>query len=307
MHGAGHWVAFSSWHVGATIYLPQVRDRLDPADIWSIVERERIDFLLIIGDAFARPLLDELDRRPYDVSSLTVVLSGGVVLSRSIKDALLERIPGAIILDGLGASESGRMLLNISSGEAGPAGRFASTGPACVLSDALDRELPPGDPEIGWLAKRGRLALGYLGSPELTARTYPIVGGVRHVVPGDRASRLDDGSIEIHGRDAVTINSGGEKIFVEEVESALRNHPGVFDCVVAGRASERWGTEVVAIIEPRPGTVLDPDELKAVAARHLARFKLPKAFVFVDRIQRSPSGKADYRWARSVAQAGGER
>jgi fatty-acyl-CoA synthase len=170
-----------------------------------------------------------------------------------------------------------------------------------VLSSDLMRELPAGDPEIGWLAKSGRLALGYLGDPDKTARTYPVVDGVRYAVPGDRARLRADGMLELHGRDSATINSGGEKIFAEEVEAAIKAHHSVYDCVVAGRPSERWGNEVVAIIRLRDGHEADEDGLLAEAERHVARYKLPKAFVFVDEIVRSPSGKADYRWATSVA------
>jgi fatty-acyl-CoA synthase len=172
-----------------------------------------------------------------------------------------------------------------------------------VLSADLHRVLAPGDEELGWLAKSGRLALGYLGDAEKTARTYPVVDGVRYAVPGDRARWRGDGTIELHGRDSVTINSGGEKIFAEEVELAVKAHPGVYDCVVAGRPSERWGSEVVAIVRRREGADVTPDSLLAVAADHIARYKLPKGIVFVDEIVRSPSGKADYRWARQVAAA----
>jgi fatty-acyl-CoA synthase len=143
--------------------------------------------------------------------------------------------------------------------------------------------------------------LGYLGDAEKTARTFPLIEGVRWSVPGDRARYRPDGSIEVLGRDSVTINSGGEKIFAEEVEHALKQHPAVYDCVVAGRPSERWGQEVVAVVQLREGCNATPAELAAEAAAHLARYKLPKAYVYSDRIQRSPSGKADYRWAKEQA------
>jgi len=304
MHGAGHWVSFSTWHAGGTVYVQSVPERLDPADVWSIVERDRIDFLLIVGDSFARPLVDELDRTAYDVSSLAVVLSGGATLSVGLKRDLLDRIPGVMILDGLGSSESGGLLLDISTAGSATSGRFPAGDNVHVISEDLTRELPPGDPELGWLAKSGGLALGYLHDAAKTARTYPVIDGRRYVIPGDRARRLADGSIELHGRDSVTINSGGEKIFAEEVESAVKAHPAVYDCVVAGRPSERWGSEVVAVVQLRDGESVGIDELRTEAARHIARYKLPKDWVFVPRVARSPSGKADYRWARSVAETG---
>ncbi len=241
MHGAGHWVGFSTWHAGGVIYLPASPDRLDPADVWRTVERERIDFLLIVGDAFARPLIDELDRHDYDVSSLTVVLSGGAPLSDSLKSELCSRLPGVMILDGLGSSESGGLLTRISTGESATGGEFPPASGVVVLDETLERLVVPGDDQLGWLAKTGDLALGYLGDPDKTARTYPVIDGIRYVVPGDRARLLADGTIEVHGRDAATINSGGEKIFAEDVERALRSHPAVYDVVVAGRPSARWG------------------------------------------------------------------
>jgi fatty-acyl-CoA synthase len=304
MHGAGQWVAFSTWNAGGTVYLQSSPDRFDAADVWDIVERRGIDFLLIVGDAVARPLLDELMTGQHDPSSLSVVLSGGAPLSSSIKDELLRHLPGVIVIDGLGASESGGLGSSISGGPGSPAGRFPTVPGACVLAADLTRVLPPGDPELGWLAKSGGLALGYLGDESRSRRTFPTIDGVRYVVPGDRARLLADGAIELHGRDSVTINSGGEKIFVEEVEMALRTHPQVYDCVVAGRPSERWGQEVVAVVQLRPGASSVASDLRDAASRHIARYKLPKAFVFVDRIERSPSGKADYRWARTVAEAG---
>jgi 3-oxocholest-4-en-26-oate---CoA ligase len=301
MHGAGHWVALLVWLGGGTVVLSSVPEHLDPADVWGLVERERIEFMLIVGDAFARPLLDELDRYTYDVSSLNVILSGGAALSVGAKQELLAHMPTVMIVDGLGSSEAGGQLSHVSTGSDAATGSFPLRPGNHVLSADLTRVLTPGDDEVGWLAKSGRLALGYLGDAAKTARTYPVIDGVRFAVPGDRARWRADSSIELHGRDAVTINSGGEKIFAEEVELAIRAHPGVYDCVVAGRPSERWGNEVVAIVRLRRGADSTPAELIDAAAEHIARYKLPKEIVFVDEIVRSPSGKADYRWARQVA------
>ncbi len=306
MHGAGHWVSFSTWHTGGVVYVQSVPERFDPADIWGMVERHVIDFLLIVGDAFARPLLDALVEDDYDLSSLSVLLSGGAPLSPTLKHELFERLPGVMLIDGLGSSESGGMLVTVATGVVadGSHQRFPAVPNTHVLDASVQRELAPGDPEIGWLAKSGALALGYLGDPVKTRTTYPIIDGRRYVIPGDRARRLADGRIEMYGRDSVTINSGGEKIFAEEVESALRNDPAVYDCVVAGRPSDRWGHEVVAIVQLRPGRATTLEALRDAAAAHIARFKLPKAVVFVDRVRRSPSGKADYRWAKLIAETG---
>ncbi|HWC68817.1 MAG TPA: acyl-CoA synthetase [Acidimicrobiales bacterium] len=305
MHGAGHWMSLRTWNLGGTVVIQDEPRHLDPADIWRTVERERVNFLLIVGDAFARPLVDELAAREYDLSSLTVLLSGGAPLSARLKDALLARLPALMIVDGLGSSEAGGQVSHVSTGGGATTGIFAMEPGNHVLSADLSRPLAPGEGELGWLAKSGRLALGYLGDPEKTARTYPVIGGVRYVVPGDRARLRADGTMELHGRDSVTINSGGEKIFAEEVEAAVTAHDAVYDCVVAARPSERWGQEVVAIVHLRPGCDVDEAALLAEAERHVARYKLPKAFVFVDRVARSPAGKADYRWAAAVAAGGG--
>ena len=308
MHGAGHWIAFRTWLGGGTVFVSSVPERLDPDDVWSVIERERLDFLLIVGDAFARPLLDELDRSACDrdLSALSVILSGGAALSAPLKQEFLAHIPTLMVIDGLGSSEAGGQVSHVSAGGTASTGTFEMAPGNVVLSSNLDAVLAPGSDDIGWLAKTGRLALGYLGDPDKTARTYPVIDGIRYAVPGDRARLLEDeagglGIVELHGRDSVTINSGGEKIFAEEVEAAIKAHPSIYDCVVAGRPSERWGSEVVAVVRIRPDHSATDVELLAEAEQHIARYKLPKAIVRVDEIVRSPSGKADYRWARSVA------
>lgn len=301
MHGAGHWIAFRTWNSGGTVYVQSHPEKLDPVDVWGLIQREQLNFLLIVGDAFGRPLLDELERNPYDLGCLTVLLSGGAPLSANLKEEFLRHLPTLMIVDGLGSSEAGGQLSHVSAGSGATTGTFPISPGNHVLSDDLTRELAAGDPEVGWLAKSGSLALGYLGDAAKTARTYPVVAGVRYAVPGDRARLREDGIIELHGRDSVTINSGGEKIFAEEVEAAVKAHPGVYDCVVAGRPSERWGNEVVAIVRLREGHTVTEDDLRVEAERHVARYKVPKQFVFVAEIVRSPAGKADYRWAKQMA------
>jgi fatty-acyl-CoA synthase len=301
MHGAGHWVSFSTWNAGGTVVVPSIPERLDPVDIWSTIERESIDFVLIVGDAFARPLVDELNRNKYDLSSLTVLLSGGAPLSTHLKTDLLAHLPHLLIIDGLGSSEAGGQLSHISTSGGASTGSFPLSPNNHILSEDLDAVLAPGHDGLGWLAKSGRLALGYLGDLEKTQRTYPVIDGVRYVIPGDRARLTSDNMVELRGRDSVTINSGGEKIFAEEVEMAIKPHPAVFDCVVTGRPSERWGNEVVAIVQLRPEMLATDDELRDEAAKHIARYKIPKVFRYVDEVLRSPSGKADYRWAATVA------
>lgn len=301
MHGAGHWIAMRTWLSGGTIIVQSSPDRLDPEDIWGLIEKEKANFLLIVGDAFARPLLDGLSARQYDLSTLLSILSGGAPLSAHLKVEFLQHMPWLMMIDGLGSSEAGGQLSQVSAGDSASTGTFPLAPQNHILSEDLTEVLEPGHEELGWLAKSGRLALGYLGDEAKTKKTYPVVNGVRYVIPGDRARLTSDLMIELHGRDSVTINSGGEKIFAEEVEAAVKAHPSVYDCVVAGRPSERWGNEVVAVVRIKEGFTPDEESLLKEAENHIARYKLPKKFVFVSEILRSPAGKADYRWAKQIA------
>jgi fatty-acyl-CoA synthase len=231
MHGAAHWNAISTWTSGGTVVLQDHPEHLDARDILRTIERERVGALNIVGDAFARPLLEELRTGKYDPSSLRHVVSGGAVLSSSIKRELTELLPRLTIVDIVGSSESGRQ----GVGTGTTTGTFEASSTAAVLSEDRTRELEPGEPELGWLAQTGRMPRGYLGDRDKTERTFPTIGGTRYVVAGDRARILPDGRIELLGRDSVTINSGGEKIFAEEVELALKHHPAVYDALVVGR------------------------------------------------------------------------
>jgi len=302
MHAA-HWAAFDAMHAGNCVVLQDQTRHLDVRSILSTVERERVHMFQIIGDAFARPLIDELRARTYDLSGLRSVASGGAILSASVKQQLIELLPdGVTIVDTVGSSETGRQGAQVSSRERGAAtGTFRPNPGACVLDAERTRVLAPGETEIGWFAQCGRVPLGYLGDRAKTERTFPMIAGTRYSIPGDRARLKDDGAIEVLGRDSVTINTGGEKVFAEEVEAALKRHPSVYDAVVCGRPSERWGQEVVAIVQLRDGMEADEVGMRAVCAEQLARYKIPKAFLYRERIERSPVGKPDYRWAQRVA------
>ncbi len=299
MHGAAQWASFLMMCMGATLVIPEVVEKLDPADFLSTLVREKCVSFSMVGDAFARPLIDEIKRGDYDLSGLMIIGSGGAPLSTDNKEALLELVPHATIMDSIGSSETGMQGSNPSNRDSGvTTGDFLPAPGSCVVSEDLSRLLKPGDDETGWFAQTGRVPLGYLDDAEKTAHTFPVIDGVRYSVPGDRARWREGGVIDVLGRDSVTINSGGEKIFAEEVEAALKHHADVYDTVVAGRPSDRWGQEVVAVVHLRDGATAGEAELLAEAALHVARYKLPKAFVFREEIQRSPSGKADYRWAR---------
>lgn len=304
MHGAGHWVALQAFNTGGTVVIQNEVRRFDAADVLDLIETERVNNLLLVGDAFGRPLADELARRERDLSSLRNIMTGGAIMTAKLKAELLERLPQIRIIDTAGSSETGGQGSQVSIAASGAeTGRFRLSPHNAVLSEDMTRTLEPGHDGLGWWARAGNIPLGYLDDEAKTAETFPVVNGVRYSVPGDKVRLLDDNTLELHGRESVTINSGGEKIFAEEVEHALKHHDAVFDAVVAGRPSERWGSEVVAIVRLRDGAAATEEALLEECGRHIARYKLPKAFVFVDEILRSPAGKADYRWAREQVTA----
>jgi 3-oxocholest-4-en-26-oate---CoA ligase len=304
IHGAAQWSAMMALTTGQTVVFPSVVDHLDAEDVVRTIERERVAVVTVVGDAMARPLVAAIEKGIADVSSLAVVANGGALLTPFVKQRLIEVLPNGVVVDGVGSSETGAQMHHMSTPGAVSTGTFNAGPDTFVAADDLAAILPPGHDGIGWLAQRGYVPLGYKGDAAKTAATFPVIDGVRYAVPGDRARHRADGAIELLGRDSVTINSGGEKIFVEEVETAIASHPAVADVVVAGRPSERWGQEVVAVVALADGTRVDADELVAHAAKSLARYKLPKAIVFRAVIERSPSGKADYRWAREQAEHG---
>jgi fatty-acyl-CoA synthase len=302
MHGAAHWAAFNTWLLGGTVVVQSDPRRLDPHDIWSTVARERVSVMTIVGDAFARPLADALRAQRYDLAALEVIGSGGAILTAALKTELLERLPHVRIADQLGSSESGSQAIQVTrAGARASTGDFEIANDNLVLREDLTGAVAQGSAEIGWLARRGRVPLGYYGDREKTQRTFPVIGGVRYAVPGDRAALEQGGKLRLLGRDAVTINTGGEKVFAEEVEHALKHHPAVLDAVVVGTPHERWGQQVTALVALRPGESPGEEALLAVARAHLAAYKLPRRFVFLPQLVRAPSGKADYRWAREAA------
>ncbi|MCU1452542.1 MAG: fatty-acid-CoA ligase [Acidimicrobiales bacterium] len=303
MHGAAQWGTFTAFTGGNTVVLPANSQRLDPVDVLSTIAAEGVMILQIVGDAFARPILDELERGSYDLASLFLIVSGGAALNTTLKDRFLECLPNAVVLDAVGSSETGAQMGHTSTKGATATGEFTPGPGTVVVSEDLTRVLEPGDPAVGWLAQQGHVPLGYLDDPDKTARTFPVIAGTRYSVPGDRATWRTDGIIDLLGRDSVTINSGGEKIFAEEVEQAIAHHRDVYDVVVVGRPSEQWGAEVVALVQLADGATVTDQQLLDQAATHIARYKLPKQIVRLDQLVRSPAGKADYRWAKDQALA----
>ena len=301
MHGAAQWGVFNSISTGGWIALPDDVVRLDADAVLRLAERERVLGIPVVGDAIARPLVDQIEKGDYDLSGLLAITNGGATLSPTVRDRLLAALPNLMIMDAVGASESGAQMTTIATKGADIAtATFTALADTTVVSVDFTRVLQPGEGE-GWLARREFVPLGYLGDAEKTARTFPTIDGVRWSIPGDKARLLDDGRIELLGRDSVTINSGGEKIFAEEVERAVASHPSVYDVVVTGRPSERWGNEVVAIVQFAENRSATDEELAQACRAHIADYKVPKAFVRTEHVVRSPAGKADYRWAKAIA------
>jgi acyl-CoA synthetase (AMP-forming)/AMP-acid ligase II len=321
MHGNGHWSSMIGLHGGGKVVLA-TSHRLDAHEIWSLVERERVSVLSIVGDAMARPLANALEEghpdgsqppsavgagappppavRPYDTSSVVALSSAGALFSEDVKDRLREMKAAMLIIDAFGMSEAGHQGMNLGRNADGKL-RFQIDAFTAVLDEDL-RRIEPGSDKVGMLARTGRLPLGYWKDPDKTATTFVTdPDGNRWVTAGDMATVEPDGTVVVLGRGSLCINSGGEKIYPEEVELALRSHPGVYDAVVVGVPDERWGQRVAAVVQPQPNTTLTLDDLAAHCSTHIARYKLPRELHLVDQMHRSPSGKADYKWAREVA------
>jgi fatty-acyl-CoA synthase len=257
--------------------------------------------MTIIGDAYARPLLEELRSTEYDLSALAVLGTGGTPTSAAAKDALAEMLPGVTIRDGYGASEIGVMGSGDQAGRVAQTQRFQVIPSARILAEDRSRFLAPDETEVGWIVRTGHVPLGYLDDEAATNATFPVVAGERLAVAGDRAQFTDDGQVVLLGRDSLIVNTGGEKVFVEEVEDVLKRHDAVVDALVTGRPDDRFGQAVVAVVQLTSPEAASPGELRAWCGEHLARYKAPRAVLFVDEVRRHPSGKADYRWAKEQA------
>lgn len=299
MHAAGMWTAFSGLLSGQTVVLHDTKPRFDPRTVLETAQRERIGLMTMVGDAYAAPIVEELGRRSYDLSSMFAIGTGGAATNPKHQRALLEHIPQITIINGFGSSETGNMGFGHTQRETPTAETFQLRAGGLVLADDYSRFLDPGDAEVGWVARNGRIPLGYFNDEAATVKTFPEVAGERVVVSGDRASLDADGTLRLLGRDSLVVNTGGEKVFVEEIEEVLRAHPQVVDALAVGRPSERWGEEVVALVAVRDA--VGAAALREHCATRLARFKLPKDVLFVEEIRRLGNGKADYRWAKSLA------
>jgi 3-oxocholest-4-en-26-oate---CoA ligase len=301
MHASAHWLAFSTFFGGGTlVLLPD--GHFDPVVTWQLVTAEHVNVLVVVGDAMARPLLDELERDPgaVDTSSLMALGSGGAILSPSTKRKVAEVLPNVIVADAFGSSETGQLGGAPPADDRFGAPRLKVDARTTVLDDDL-RPVEPGSGTTGHLARGGRVPLGYKGDDARSATTFVEVDGTRWALPGDLAQVESDGTITVLGRASQCINTGGEKVYPEEVEGVLKAHPDVVDAVVVGLPDERWGEHVTAVVQARPDHSPSLDEIRDHARHSLASYKLPKQLVLVPRIERSPSGKADYRWAKDTA------
>ncbi|MDT0202715.1 acyl-CoA synthetase [Nocardioides sp. AE5] len=301
MHANGQWGMLLRFFTGHTnVLLP----KFDPAEIWRTVEAERVQTISLIGDAMARPLIEEYERGGYDASTLVNVNSAAAIFSVEVKERMLNALPNAVLMDIIGSSETGFTGNGrVEKSNLADKGSLVNIG---VDMAVLDEEMNVIDPAtnvgaIGLMARSGNIPLGYFGDPEKTARTFLEIGGTRYAVPGDWVQIEPDLKVTLLGRGSNCINTGGEKVYPEEVEVALKSHPGVFDTVVMGLPDPTYGQQVAALLEARPGHELDFDEVRAFLRSRLSGYKVPRTMHVVERIPRHVTGKADYKTAREVA------
>jgi len=309
MHGGAQWQSFNAFFSGWKLI---INDQIsfDADYIWEVVAKEKVMNLTIMGDAMGRPLCDALPKaieKGLDLSSLFVLSSTASVFSATIKDTILEFLPNLFLIDAVGSSETGATGVNIHTKDgklkdSGGGPKFTKPEFSEILNLDTKEIIPPSDTQtIGYLARKGHVPLAYYKDEEKSKKTFIEVNGERYSIPGDMAKYEADGQMTLLGRGSVSINSGGEKIFPEEVEMALKAHPNIFDCLVVGVKDDRWGQKVVAVIQRREDIEMSLEEIKEVASKYIASYKMPKAIVFSELIERAPSGKPNYQWAKEYA------
>jgi acyl-CoA synthetase (AMP-forming)/AMP-acid ligase II len=313
MHGAAQWAVLGPLFIGNRIAL--WTGRFDPHAVWRMVERERVNSIQLTGDAMGRPLIEALDEPGvnYDLSSVIVISSTAAVFSPSVKLQYLERFPNSMLMDATGSSEQGFTGMsmvtkeNLEYGSTKTRGVHVNPGRDVAVFDEQLKRVEPGSGVIGKVARGGNVPIGYYKDAEKSAETFVEIEGHRWAIPGDYATVEADGSVMLLGRGSVSINSGGEKIFPEEVEGALKSHPGVFDAIVVGVPDERWGNRVAAVVQARAGHQPTLVELTEHCRTHIAGYKIPRELHLVEQVRRSPSGKPDYPWAQELARSGRHR
>lgn len=307
IHGAAQWTALICMFSGGKVVV-QPGKSFDAKRVLELVEEERATTIALVGDAMARPIVEALTsaERTYDTSSLLVIASAGAVLSPAVKEQLRAALPNVMVLNNFGSTEAGHQGAAMPGSETGTDGRpaFFMDASTNAVFDDEQRRIEPGSGKVGWLARGGRVPLGYYKDEEKTRARFVTIDGVRWVLPGDRATVESDGRITVYGRGSGCINTGGEKVFPEEVEEVLKSHPDVFDALVVGVEDERWMQRVAAVVEPRAGRAPTLEDVQAHCRRHVAGYKVPRQLVLVERVMRFPTGKPDYGWAKAVAQGG---
>jgi 3-oxocholest-4-en-26-oate---CoA ligase len=298
IHGSTQWGTLPALFCGdMVVFVPQ----FDPHEVWRAVQRHKVNLMMITGDAMARPLIEAYQQEGYDVSSLFAISSNAALFSPVVKEQYLTLFPNIVLTDAIGASETGFTGLGyVSAGNKKTEGPTVTAGPSTIVIDEHNR--PVGAGEIGRIARGGHIPLGYYKDPVKTAALFVEVDGARYAVPGDFARVEEDGSITLLGRGNMCVNTGGEKVFPEEVEGALKSFPSVFDALVIGVPDERLGQRVAALIQPRDDQDIDLAALQAHLRTQIAGYKVPRSVWLVDQISRTPAGKADYRWARRYAE-----
>ena len=306
MHAAGQWTSISWMLAGGTVVL--MPGSLDPHDVWQTIGREGVNVIAVVGDAVVRPLLDAWDEAGgYEVPGLVTIASGGAPLSPALKERLAAAVPGVGLVDGFGSSETGAQgsqRLEPGDTSKGVTSFQPYAEDTVVLDESTLEPVEPGSDAVGRVALRGHIPLRYHNDPAKTAETFVEAGGHRWVLTGDMATVGADGMITLLGRGSACINTGGEKVFSEEVEAVLKAHPEVYDAVVVGIPDDRWGQAVAAVVQPVEGAAPSTASLADHVRGELAAYKVPKRVVLVDHVQRSPAGKSDLRWARAAAEAG---
>ncbi|HEY6798273.1 MAG TPA: acyl-CoA synthetase [Kineosporiaceae bacterium] len=297
IHGNAQWAAFMAFFTGDTVVL---LPHFDPHQVWRVVERRKVNVIVLIGDAMGRPIVEALAEGGYDTSSVFAVSTSAALFSPAVQAEFAARLPNAMITESIGSSETGFAGIGVLSAESRRReGPRVTPGPDTVVLDENDRPVQPG--EIGRLARGGYVPIGYYKDPVKTAAMFVEVDGTRYVLPGDFARLEEDGTLTLLGRGNTCVNTGGEKVYPEEVEAVLKGHPDILDALVIGLADERLGQSVAALIQPRPGHSLDHADVDAHLRRHLAGYKVPRTVWTVDSIGRLPSGKPNYGWAREYA------
>jgi fatty-acyl-CoA synthase len=304
MHGTGMWVgAMIAMGLGGSVVTVPGR-HFDADALWEAVVRERVTDITIVGDAFAKPMLAALIRAeqagtPYDLSSLKWILSSGVMWTEPVKRALLERADMTLV-DAMGSTE-GSMGTSLTTRQNVSATAKFKLNPTSKVFDENDEEVKPGSGQIGRIANGGFVPIGYFKDEKKSAETFREIGGARYSLPGDYATVEADGTITLLGRGSACINTGGEKVFPEEVEEAVKSHSAVYDCLVVGVPDDVYGERVTAVVSLRPAQTASGDEITAAAREKLAGYKLPRSLILVEEVRRAANGKPDYAWAGAVA------